>query len=70
MKALGDNSQKKLQPDNERLAKKCAKPIRRSSIDRRSGNDRRKTYQALYFLKGGIERRKWRERRYLWDMTM
>jgi hypothetical protein len=70
MKALGDNSQIKLQPDNERLAKKCTKPIRRSCIDRRSGKDRRKTYQALYFLKGGIERRKWRERRYLWDMTM
>jgi hypothetical protein len=70
MKALGDNSQKKRQSNDERLAKKCAKPMRRSSIDRRSGKDRRKTYKALYFLKGGIERRNWRERRYLWDMTM
>jgi hypothetical protein len=70
MKAQADNSQNKLQQDNERLAKKNTKPVRRSSIDRRSGKDRRKTYKALYFLKGGIDRRKWGERRYLWDMTM
>jgi hypothetical protein len=37
--------------------------------DRRSGNDRRKSYSADYFINGGIERRSWNERRYLWYMT-
>jgi hypothetical protein len=36
---------------------------RRSSIDRRSGVDRRKTHNLDYFLKGGVERRSWKERR-------
>ena len=36
---------------------------RRSRIDRRSGEDRRKAYSLDYFLNGGIERRKGGERR-------
>ena len=38
--------------------------------DRRSGQDRRKGPNTKYFLKNGIERRSWKERRYLWYMTM
>ena len=37
--------------------------------DRRSGKDRRKSYSIDYFLQGGVERRSWKERRYLWYMT-
>lgn len=37
--------------------------------DRRSGIDRRKAYSARYFEKGGIDRRGWKERRYLWYQT-
>ena len=42
-----------------------ARPLenRRSLIDRRSGEDRRKAYSLDYFLNGGIERRKGVERR-------
>lgn len=40
------------------------------SKDRRNGRDRRNLSPAKYFLKGGIERRRWRERRYLWYQTM
>lgn len=36
---------------------------RRSKLDRRSGEDRRKAYSLDYFLNGGIERRKGTERR-------
>ena len=36
---------------------------RRISVDRRSGRDRRNDYSINYFLKGGIERRSWKERR-------
>jgi hypothetical protein len=35
----------------------------RSSIDRRSGFDRRKIHNLDYFQKGGMERRSWKERR-------
>jgi hypothetical protein len=70
MKILSDGLQNNFKSYGERADKKNAKPVRRASNDRRSGKDRRKTYTALYFLKGGIERRKWRERRYLWNMTM
>ena len=35
----------------------------RSSIDRRSGSDRRKTYHVGYFVNGGLERRNGKERR-------
>lgn len=36
---------------------------RRSRLDRRSGEDRRKAYSLDYFLNGGLERRKGGERR-------
>jgi hypothetical protein len=35
----------------------------RSSIDRRSGTDRRKAYRLGFFLKGGVEKRTGKERR-------
>ncbi len=35
----------------------------RSFIDRRSGINRRKVHDLDYFLKGGVERRSWKERR-------
>jgi hypothetical protein len=37
--------------------------------DRRSYDNRRKTFKRAYFLNGGKERRSWQERRYIWDMT-
>lgn len=37
--------------------------------DRRSGKDRRKCSNAKYFTNNGVERRSWKERRYLWYMT-
>ena len=37
--------------------------VKRSSIDRRSGDDKRKAYNLDYFFKGGEERRRMRERR-------
>ncbi len=46
------------------------KPAGGFSKDRRSGQDRRKGSNAKYFLKNGVERRSWKERRYLWYMTM
>ncbi len=36
---------------------------RQSGLDRRSGEDRRKTYSLDYFVKGGKERRQTAERR-------
>ena len=36
---------------------------KRSPIDRRSGDDKRKAYSLDYFFKGGEERRRLRERR-------
>jgi hypothetical protein len=42
---------------------------KRSSRDRRTPGDRRKTFDRTYFLRGGKERRSWRERRFRWDMT-
>ena len=35
----------------------------RSGIDRRSGADRRRVFNVDYWLSGGLERRRWRERR-------
>jgi hypothetical protein len=32
-------------------------------IDRRSGDDRRKEHNLNYFIRGGVERRKYKERR-------
>ena len=37
---------------------------RQSRLDRRSGEDRRKTYSLDYFLKGGKERRQAEDRRH------
>jgi hypothetical protein len=37
---------------------------RTSRLDRRSGEDRRKTYSLDYFVKGGKERRQAEERRH------
>ena len=37
---------------------------------RRSGKDRRKVATKEYFLKGGLERRSWQERRKNWYMAM
>ena len=37
--------------------------MRRSLVDRRSGEDKRKLYNLDYFTDGGQERRKGRERR-------
>jgi hypothetical protein len=36
---------------------------RRSLVDRRSGEDRRKVHNLDYFSKGGVERRSGKERR-------
>jgi len=52
----------------ESLSKKNTYP-KRSTLDRRCGWDRRKTYSAAYFLNGGVERRSWKERRFFWYMT-
>jgi hypothetical protein len=35
----------------------------RSSLDRRSGTDRRRAYRLGFFLQGGVERRSGKERR-------
>jgi hypothetical protein len=37
--------------------------IKRASIDRRSGEDRRIVYDLDYFRNGGLERRKGKDRR-------
>jgi len=47
---------------------KTHKHPKRPAVDRRSGNDRRKIYDATYFLNGGVERRCWKERRFFWYM--
>lgn len=44
-------------------------PPTRNNRDRRSSGDRRKAYNRDYFRRGGLERRSWRERRFIWDMT-
>ena len=47
------------------------KKIKDGSISgRRSGNDRRKKLTLKYFIKGGFERRSWKERRKYWYLTM
>jgi hypothetical protein len=48
-----------------RIEKQSKPPV----ADRRSGADRRQSFDNQYFLSGGIERRSWKERRYLWYMT-
>ena len=47
------------------------KNIKNGSIcGRRSGKDRRKKLTLRYFIKGGFERRSWKERRKYWYLTM
>jgi len=48
---------------------KIEKPPFYSTRDRRAYGDRRKSGKRDYFLKGGKERRSWKERRFLWYMT-
>ena len=50
------------------------KAVNRSQIynpddSRRSAQDRRKSANRQYFLDGGVERRSWKERRFIWYMT-
>ena len=45
------------------------KQLKQPVADRRSGVDRRQAPNNHYFLKGGLERRSWKERRLLWYMT-
>jgi len=47
----------------EKLGNSLHEKGKRSRLDRRSGEDRRKAYNLDYFLKDGIERRRERERR-------
>ena len=54
---------------NKTLRLKNITPLKQPATDRRSGKDRRKSGDINYFLNGGIERRSWRERRFLWYMT-
>jgi hypothetical protein len=37
--------------------------MRHFIVDRRFGGERRRMYNLDYFLKGGVERRSWKERR-------
>jgi hypothetical protein len=53
---------------HKKLSKNNKYP-KRPAADRRSGYDRRKIYNAAYFLDGGVERRSWKERRFFWYMT-
>ena len=45
------------------------KKLKKPAGDRRAGVDRRQSFDNRYFLEGGVERRSWKERRYLWYMT-
>ena len=53
---------------NEPIARK-PKQLRPPVTDRRRGIDRRQSLVNRYFLNGGVERRSWQERRFLWYMT-
>jgi hypothetical protein len=53
----------------EKSVSRNQKQLKTPVGDRRSGVDRRQSSDNRYFLKGGVERRSWRERRYLWYMT-
>jgi hypothetical protein len=54
---------------HKKLPSKKNAPLKHPAADRRSGEDRRKSLDPNYFLNGGIERRSWQERRFLWYMT-
>ncbi len=49
--------------DTESRKEPSETPMKRSLIDRRSGDDKRKRYNLDYFTDGGEERRKGKERR-------
>ena len=53
---------------NSKLSKNN-KHLKPPAADRRCGADRRKLSSADYFLKGGVERRSGKERRFFWYMT-
>jgi len=45
------------------------KPQVNVNFDRRSNQDRRKSFNKSYFLNGGREKRSGKERRFIWYMT-
>jgi hypothetical protein len=45
------------------------KPQVTSNFDRRSHQNRRKSFNKSFFLNGGRERRDGKERRFIWYMT-
>ena len=45
------------------------KPQVNENFDRRSHQDRRKSFNKSNFLNGGREKRNWKERRFIWYMT-
>jgi hypothetical protein len=49
--------------DTESKKEPSKDPMKRSLVDRRSGEDKRKRYNLDYFTDGGEERRKGKERR-------
>jgi hypothetical protein len=49
--------------ESEQKKKSASVFLRRSLVDRRSGEDSRKFYSLDYFIEGGQERRKGKERR-------
>ena len=49
--------------ESESKPKPSKNSVKRSAIDRRSGEDKRKRYNLDYFTDGGEERRKGKERR-------
>ena len=53
----------------EKSVSRIEKELKQPVADRRSGVDRRQSFDNRYFLEGGVERRSWQERRYLWYMT-
>lgn len=53
----------------EKSVSRIEKQLKQPVADRRSGVDRRQSFDNRYFLQGGVERRSWQERRYLWYMT-
>jgi hypothetical protein len=42
----------------------------RFAVDRRSGDDRRRSYRLGYFINGGVERRSGKERRLLGERRL
>ena len=44
--------------------------LNRFAMDRRCGDDRRKSYRLGYFINGGVERRSGKERRFLGERRL